>query len=184
MSYRFELKIARERLLLKDSPIEGLGVFVRMGFRPGELISVIQGEKISIPELKDRYRRGVERISDPLQISERLYLHMYEPFIHINHSCDPNTAVVGETNLVALRPIEKGEELTFDYSLTEWTWNRFGEYAEWNMQCACNSQSCRGNIGQFPSVPLRLKAQYFRRSLLPDFIIRKVIKTGLAYNGK
>jgi uncharacterized protein len=180
----FEVKLSRERLVSGESFIEGLGVFATMGFRSGELISILQGEKITIPELKRRYKAGTERLDDPLQVSERLYLDMDEPFVRINHSCDPNTVIVGESNLIALRPIEKGEELTFDYSLTEWTWERFGKYSDWSIKCDCGSQNCRGYITQFPFVPIKIKERYFKRGLLQDFILRKIIKAGIAYNGK
>ena len=184
MPNRFEIKLARERLRPEGSLIEGLGAFARIGFRRGNLICVFKGENISISELKSRYKAGVERISDTLQISERRYLDLDEPFVRINHSCDPNTAIVSEANLVVLRPIDQGEEITFDYSLTEWTWERFGKYAEWDMPCACGSPSCRGHITQFPFIPLSVKRDYLRKGALPDFIMRKIIKTGLAYDGR
>lgn len=38
----------------------------------------------------------------------------------LNHSCAPTCRVVGRT-LVALRELQAGEELTFDYNATEWS---------------------------------------------------------------
>ncbi|HOG29462.1 MAG TPA: SET domain-containing protein-lysine N-methyltransferase, partial [Vicinamibacterales bacterium] len=55
-----------------------------------------------------------------------------------NHSCNPNTAFSG-LNLVALRDIRAGEELTVDY----------GTFYDGRMtpfDCACGSPSCRGRI--------------------------------------
>ena len=184
MSNPFELKLAKERLLQGDSLIEGLGVFANIGFRKGDLLSVLQGERISVPELKRRYDEKILRPSDPLQVSPRVYVHLYAPFIRLNHSCDPNTAIVRETDLIALRPIDQGEELTLDYSLTEWTWPKFGRHREWRMPCACGSQACRGIVSQFPYLPLPLKKARFRKGILPDFIMRKVVDAGLAYTGR
>jgi hypothetical protein len=62
-----------------------------------------------------------------------------------NHSCDPNTEVMGEWDRekqrcnawwVALRDIGVGEEITYDYAFT-------GEVAE---PCACGARACRGLI--------------------------------------
>lgn len=40
------------------------------------------------------------------------------PWRYLNHSCNPNASVSGLT-LVALRPIGRWEEVTFDYNATE-----------------------------------------------------------------
>ena len=59
-----------------------------------------------------------------------------------NHSCDPNTAYNG-LNVVALRDISKGEELTLDYT----------SFLDENMepfQCQCGSPKCRGLISGTP----------------------------------
>ena len=55
-----------------------------------------------------------------------------------NHSCDPNTAYAG-LNVVALRDIAPGEELTLDYA----------ELCDGDMvpfQCVCGSVNCRGEV--------------------------------------
>jgi D-alanine-D-alanine ligase len=55
-----------------------------------------------------------------------------------NHSCDPNTVFEG-LNVVALRNIRRGEELTLDYSLAcDDTMIPF--------ECSCGSANCRGEI--------------------------------------
>ena len=55
-----------------------------------------------------------------------------------NHSCQPNTAYDG-LNVVAIRRISKGEELTLDYA----------SFLDENMEpfnCQCGSPGCRGLI--------------------------------------
>lgn len=41
------------------------------------------------------------------------------PWRYLNHSCEPNAALVGLT-LVCVRPIRQWEEVTFDYNTTEY----------------------------------------------------------------
>jgi D-ala D-ala ligase C-terminus/SET domain len=55
-----------------------------------------------------------------------------------NHSCQPNAAFTG-LNMVALRDIRPGEELTLDYgTLCDETMMPF--------QCTCGSPTCRGEV--------------------------------------
>jgi hypothetical protein len=60
---------------------------------------------------------------------------------YLNHSCDANTWLAGETTLVARRDIAAGEEITLDQG----TWN-FDEadYAGDGRTCTCNALHCRG----------------------------------------
>jgi D-alanine-D-alanine ligase len=55
-----------------------------------------------------------------------------------NHSCEPNTGYRG-LNVVALRPIETGEELTLDYAT-------FMPATMRPFECRCGSARCRGTI--------------------------------------
>ena len=55
-----------------------------------------------------------------------------------NHSCNPNTAYSG-LNLIALRDIRSGEELTIDYA-------RFANPDAAPFVCSCGAANCRGAI--------------------------------------
>jgi SET domain-containing protein len=76
------------------------------------------------------------------QVEEGLYLHspnMDEPPDYINHSCDPNVGFNGQIVLVAMRQIEVGEEVCFDYAMCDST-----PYDEF--PCGCGSAKCRGKV--------------------------------------
>jgi histone-lysine N-methyltransferase SETD2 len=67
----------------------------------------------------------------------------------INHSCDPNAitqkwTINGELRVgfFSVRFIKKGEEITFDYQF-----QRYGKEAQ---PCYCESENCRGWIGENP----------------------------------
>lgn len=53
----------------------------------------------------------------------------------INHSCNPNLWFENWWPLVAIRDIEKGEELTFDYAT--------GETYSLQRECNCGAENCR-----------------------------------------
>lgn len=62
-----------------------------------------------------------------------------EPGDSINHSCMPNCGMRNATQVVAMRDIEVGEELTFDYSMTD-----ISPYDEF--ECSCATPHCRGRV--------------------------------------
>ncbi|MBK7316244.1 SET domain-containing protein-lysine N-methyltransferase [Candidatus Villigracilis affinis] len=74
-----------------------------------------------------------------LQIDEDLYIltaENPEPNDCFNHSCDPNLGFSGQIGLVAIRDILNGEELCFDYAMSDG-----GPYDEF--ECYCGSPICR-----------------------------------------
>ena len=81
-----------------------------------------------------------------------------------NHSCDPNSEVLGHWDAeaqtmrawwVALRDIEVGEEITYDYGFN-------AEVAE---PCACGSPLCRGVIADDTPENLARLPEHLRRLL-------------------
>lgn len=77
-----------------------------------------------------------------LQIDADLYLVCRddpEPGELINHSCAPNCGLLGSQLLVAMRDIDPGEELSFDYAMCDAT-----DYDEFT--CLCEEPECRGVV--------------------------------------
>jgi hypothetical protein len=71
--------------------------------------------------------------------------------------------VRGERELVAIRAISKGEELTFDYS-TNVGWDGF------QMVCACGAPDCRGVITSYGKLDDRWKVRY--EGLVSPFLLK------------
>ena len=109
----------------------GRGLRATRAFAVGSTILVAEGV------LRDAPSRLTLQIADdahldvPAGAPEDAFVWRY-----LNHACAPNAAFRGRT-LLALRPIEAGEELTFDYETTEW------ELAT-PFLCACSSEPCEG----------------------------------------
>jgi len=162
---------------VKRSRIDGKGIFASRGFEKGEVICSMKGRKVSIGELKRLYAFGKERIDDPLQIADNVYLDLKEPYVYFNHSCSPNSGMAGVCTLVAARKVKAGEEITYDYSTTEWTndelwkinWTQL-----WAFKCKCHSSKCRKKITSFPRLPEKIKEKYYAERLLPGFILKKL----------
>ena len=114
------------------------GVFASKSFRPGDVVLRLDG----------RLTRHPSRYS--IQVSEDEHLEPDDEasrgasvWRFLNHACTPNLAVdVPNRVLFALRPIEDGDELTFDYDTTEW------DMAE-PFACRCGAAGCYGTVQGF-----------------------------------
>lgn len=120
-----------------------------MSIQKGELISIWGGDIVSKDRLDPSMPRFTQRV---LQIDENLYIltaEEKEPNDCFNHSCEPNLGFTGQIGLVTLRDVDAGEELTFDYAMSD------GEpYDEFD--CHCGMPTCRhkvtGNDWKLPSL--------------------------------
>lgn len=75
----------------------------------------------------------------------------------INHSCQPNCGMNGGVLLVAMRDIEPGEALTYDYAMSNGS--DFNEF-----ECGCRTPSCRhkvtGNDWMLPELQLAYRGHF------------------------
>ncbi|KAL3665175.1 hypothetical protein V7S43_009804 [Phytophthora oleae] len=130
---------------------KGYGVRTRQHIAQLSIVGEYVGEIIDQKELARRLK-GVPRHE------LNFYYLLLAPGVYIdarnkgsftrfvNHSCEPNCktekwTVKGETRIsvIALRDIEEGEELTFDYQ-----WKALGSR---QIKCFCGAPSCKGVIG-------------------------------------
>ncbi|MBI5352651.1 MAG: SET domain-containing protein-lysine N-methyltransferase [Chloroflexi bacterium] len=123
----------------RPHPEGGCGVFALDAIKQGELISLWGGRMVQKDELDPSMPRFTQRV---LQVDEDLYIltaEEPEPNDCFNHSCDPNLGFFGQVGLVAVRDIQAGEELMFDYAMSDG-----GSYDEF--ECYCGSPNCRNKI--------------------------------------
>ncbi|HEX7070820.1 MAG TPA: SET domain-containing protein [Rhodothermales bacterium] len=116
----------------------GRGIFARQPIRAGEVLSVWGGAVTT----GDRFRAlpaEIRQIS--VQVEEDLYLvpGVEGPAEWFNHSCSPNAGMEGQISLVALRDIEAGEEICYDYAMSDGS-----PYDEF--ECHCHVPECRGRV--------------------------------------
>jgi uncharacterized protein len=122
----------------RASLIHGRGLFAKSMIARDEIV-VVKGGYVLTRELRDRI--GEELGPSEIQIAEDLFIgpttsaERERGMMHLNHSCEPNLGLQGQIVFVALRDIAAGEELTFDYAMTD------DELYE--MACRCGSGKCR-----------------------------------------
>ncbi|MBE0672694.1 MAG: SET domain-containing protein-lysine N-methyltransferase, partial [Anaerolineales bacterium] len=117
----------------------GNSIFAIEPIKKGELIAVFGGvvyEWETFIHLPERERMLCIQVEDrhflvPRPIGEGDY---------VNHSCNPNAGLSGQIGLVAMRDIQIGEEVCFDYAMCDTM-----PYDEFD--CLCGASTCRGKVG-------------------------------------
>jgi len=137
-------------LFVRPTSSTGLGLHTQRSFQKGEAVFRLAG----------RERRFVSRtpwdgraFPNWILIGRDRWVEPTAPFTALNHSCDPNLAVRGLRDYVALRDIAAGEELTVDYSI-------LNDERHWSMRCLCGSALCRGTIRSVHSLPRDVANRY------------------------
>lgn len=153
----------KPKLVVKDTEKYGRGVFAGEDIRKEQIIHILSGKKMDVVELVKKVNSEKEKIDDPFQIGKRTYIDLDKLSRTFNHSCDPNTGIRKQSEMFALRDIEKGEELTYDYSLTI-------APTVWSMKCKCGSKNCRKVLGDIISIPQKRLEEYKKLGALQRYI--------------
>ena len=136
----------QKKFMVRGNSIAGYGIYARQDIKKGEL--VFAGEERSQrlvtrrfveqtwnEDEKELFRRYAYPVSNEVFL---LWDDDPSGWAPQNHSCKPNTVCNG-LNVVALRTIKKGEELTLDYAVF------LDEHME-SFVCRCGTDNCRGLI--------------------------------------
>ena len=131
----------------------GFGLFAVEKIKKGDLLidfSTGPGKFLTEEEAQVLYAQGNDYM---LQIDDDLFFvatnkEELEDVDFLNHSCDPNCGIRGTLQIVAIKDINPGDEMVFDYAMSE--------YAEYEMKCECSSPLCRkvvtGNDWKIPEL--------------------------------
>ena len=149
-------KYEQDYFEIRSSPIQGRGAFALRRIRKGTRIIEYTGERITPQEADERYDDdAVDRPHTFLfTVNRRVVIDgavVGNEAKYINHSCDPNCEAVDEDGRIfveALRTIQPGDELTYDYHL-----HRPGPFRKkWLKQyaCHCGAANCRGTMLKLP----------------------------------
>jgi uncharacterized protein len=137
---------------VRRSGVHGKGVYALLTLKKGKKIIEYIGERIT---WKQALKRHPSNPDDP---NHTFFFHLDDRCVidagvggnaarWINHACKPNCEADEEDGRVfikALRKIEPGEELFYDYGLSideRYTKKLKAEYA-----CRCGAKKCRGTM--------------------------------------
>ncbi|XP_071095987.1 histone-lysine N-methyltransferase 2A-like [Haliotis cracherodii] len=146
MRFRKLQEHAKEAVGVYRSHIHGRGLFCKRNIDSGEMVIEYAGEVIrsSLTDKREKYyeSKGIGCYMFRIDDFEVVDATMHGSAARfINHSCEPNCYsrvinVDGKKHIVifAMRPISKGEELTYDYKFP---------IEEVKIPCSCGSKKCR-----------------------------------------
>jgi SET domain-containing protein len=137
---------------VRHSPVHGYGVFAARRIRKGTTVMEYLGDRVSHEQADARYDD-----KDPNDNHTFLFTVDAKTVIdagvngnearYINHGCDPNcesTAINKRIFIEAIRTIQPGEELSYDYQIqrdSDDDPNIDEVYA-----CRCGAKNCRGTM--------------------------------------
>lgn len=142
----------RRRTQVRNSSVHGKGVYAIRPMKEGDTVLEYKGEIITWRKALDRHPH------DPSQPNHTFYFHLDDghvidakhsaaPAKWINHSCHPNLEARQQGNRVflqALRDIQPGEELFYDYALM--IEGRKTAKDKKDHACLCGKSNCRGTM--------------------------------------
>lgn len=143
---------------VRKSHIHGFGLFAVKLIKSGEIVAIKGGHII-----REKMEERVPAAKDEsyIQIEDKFYIgpirrsEVKGNKLFLNHSCEPNVGIRGQITFVAMRDIEPGEELTYDWAME----NAGG--GNWKLKCKCGSKLCRdvitGNDWKNPVLQKRYK---------------------------
>lgn len=149
---------------IKESKL-GKGLFAKKHIVPGTIIC-----KVSWKEKELNFADTLllmEKESHAVQTDFDKYLLCEPPFLYSNHSCNPNCAVNANLEMFAIKNINAGQELLWDYSTSMLE-------RHWTMQCSCGEKNCRGIITDFDLLPKILQEKYLQLNIVLPFIVHYI----------
>jgi hypothetical protein len=165
---------ANPYVIVKGSKIHGRGVYAARRIRKGTRIIEYVGDRISHEEADARYDSKPEDdghtflfvVDDDLCIDAGVGGNAAR---FINHKCDANCETIIEGRRVfieAIRTIQPGEELGYDYQLT---WESTDDPEELKLYaCRCGAATCRGTMLDRISLDQKRKQQQKRKKARQD----------------
>src|SRR5208282_615126 len=126
-------------LILRQSRIHSYGCYTTRPIRKGTLIVEYVGEYLTYEQADDLYDDFENTYLFGLDGGKRI-IDGYGVAAFVNHSCKPNCEtdqIRGKMWIIAMRDIEAGEELTYDYNLYD---------GDDDAPCLCGARRCRGSL--------------------------------------
>jgi SET domain-containing protein len=143
----------------------GFGVRAVSFIPAGELIVFWGGDIVTTEQLDtlplDRQIHGIQVHDNLFQVPSG----DAQPGDYVNHSCEPNAGLDSPISLVAMHDILPGEEICFDYAMSDST---FYDHFE----CTCGTPNCRGQFTGHDWRRLDLQQRY--RGYFSPYLQRRI----------
>jgi SET domain-containing protein len=141
-------------LVIRRSKIHADGCYTTEPIKKKGLVAEYSGPRITIAEADALYEHSPRTYLFGL-INGTHVIDGDSASAFINHSCDPNCEadeIDGKVIITAVRKIEAGEELTYDYNLYD------GDLED-ESPCFCGMKLCRGSMYSEKELEKRAKSK-------------------------
>jgi hypothetical protein len=145
---------------------KGRAVFCVAPIEPGEFLALFGGAPLGLCqalELPSDQRSQCIQVEEDFVFWSAHYTQSTADWI--NHSCDPNAGMCGQITVVALKNIEPGEEVCYDYAMCDGS--TVDEFA-----CVCGTKLCRGHVSGSDWKRPELQARY--RGYFSPYLERRI----------
>lgn len=144
-------------LQIQQTSQSGKSIFATKNFKKDEVVFVVAGPIVTTPTT----------LTVPIDFD--LYIDPLSPGKYLNHSCDPTCGIKWRTEIVAMRDLAAGEEVTIDYAMVVPRYK--SEMTAENRLCKCGAQNCRGSLGTFEELSDSIRERY--RGYISDYLFEK-----------
>jgi uncharacterized protein len=145
------------KLARRTTPLAGDGLFVAEPIAKDELLVVWGGVIVTTDELlklPDFARSRAVQVEEDHHLTSGLVDDIADC---VNHSCTPTAGLSGQISLVALHDLVPGDEIAFDYAMSD-------AHPSFLMKCYCGQSNCRkmitGNDWKLPDLQNRYKGYF------------------------
>jgi hypothetical protein len=139
-------------IAIQDTAL-GKSLFASASIQKDDVIAVFDGQVYEAETSDDLPNESPLCVRDhAIQIETHKWIDSEGFGRYINHSCEPNCGIKDRVKIVAMRNIQKGEELTLDYDMME--------NSNWTMDCQCDTSSCRKTIRGYKYLPESKRKEY------------------------
>jgi SET domain-containing protein len=137
----------------------GYGLFAKEFISKNEIVSISGGVIVTKSQFQEMIEQGLDyayHITDDFLICP---LNPDDPSDdwRMNHCCEPNCGLDGNIIFIAIKDIQKDEELTYDYCMTETN-------PDYQMNLFCDKSTCRkvftGNDWKIPEIQKKYKDHF------------------------
>lgn len=139
---------------IREKSLNGKGTFAIEDIKKDEIVFIKGGHLLTKKELfSSSVINSYFPVNDDYFLAAKTKEEEEDVKLYINHSCDPNVGLHGEITFVAIRDINRGEELTVDYA--------FIDNEDYSFNCTCGSPNCRKVVTGFDWKRKDLQEKYY-----------------------
>ena len=127
----------------------GSGLFATKTLEEGKVVERLKGRAVPYSKIPE------SEIQNAFELDDDRWMTPQSAAKHINHSCDPNCHISRKLDVVTIRKVRKGEELTIMYNEVpiEKYMKSAAKLPKWDdrrsFDCRCGAPQCIGRIDRY-----------------------------------